>query len=104
MVSLPGEIYYPAENQDLNRGRVARQSRPMSIPESLRHERGERPADHLVGREAEDPLGARVEVGDVAVPVGREDGVVGRHRKNAEPLFTGAQRLLSTLPLGEVAR
>ena len=88
----------------LTRGHVARQSRPMGIPESLRHERGERPADHLVGREAEHPLGARVEVGDVAVPVGREDGVVGGRGKNAEPLFTGPQDLLIVTPLFHIVK
>ena len=36
--------------------------------------------------------------------IGREDGVVRGRRQNAEPLFTGAQRLLGSLPLGDIAR
>src|SRR5439155_26437215 len=54
VLSPAGELDGPADDAWLTRGQVACQSRVMRILESLGHERGERPAADLLGREPED--------------------------------------------------
>ena len=74
----------------------------VGVAVALRHQLGQRAADHLGGAVAEDRLGAGVPEDDPPVAVGGDDPVAGRAGDGAEPLLGGAQLLLALLARGDV--
>src|SRR5437588_5207930 len=75
----------------------------MSVAKPLRYEKGDRLADHLASRIAEELLCREVEVGDVAAVVRRHDGVLRTLRHRPELLFARAESLLRLLALDQGA-
>ncbi len=76
----------------------------MQIAKPLGHEHREGLADDLLREITEDPLGRAIEIGDVALTVCRDDGIVGRLGQAAKFLFTRLERLLDLLALGHIPR
>src|SRR5690242_12277867 len=76
----------------------------MGGVESFGHDQREGLSQSLSGRVAKDSLGRPVPMDNVALRVGRDDGVVSAFRHGAEPFFAEAQGLLGPVALGNVLK
>ena len=74
----------------------------MLVVEALRHQRGQLPAEDVLGVVAEHGARRVVPEGDAAVLLGRDDGVVDRLGDGLEAPRRAAQLLLHPAPVGDV--